>query len=179
MANEGQFPKINGDILYASEVNSFYSLNFAGSNNMFSAVGSKDSTPGNLSGSIVIPAGSLTPYTKMSLAFVPQNWGGLDGTCTVQFSGTAFGEDESLTAGVGVTGSWRGGPQIYVVDGMLGNDGFITMSRTNTTNTEAATAILDSANYPNSGLVILFHIAFVGGGTYRIQQATADFRNIY
>lgn len=106
MANEGEFPKSDGDILYASEVNNFASAGHFIEVGSFATIGS--ATAEQDIGSIVIPANTLTNFSNIRI-ITTSTTGGDHGFDKVQISGTSanvevqLGNDSAWAANVQYT----------------------------------------------------------------------------
>ena len=118
MASEGEFPKIDGDVLFASEANRFASAGRFVGIGSFAAIGS--ATAKQDIGSVVIPAGSLSNPCSLVMDLVYLRTGGDSADqLTVQLSGLS--KNSQLTIGSGNV--WGGGEKnlICAYRGIIGS----------------------------------------------------------
>lgn len=149
MTAEGNFPKNDGDILYASEVNRFDKASNFYSHSVYT-VGS--ATQFQTLGSLVIPPGSLT-YPTMVKINASATCGTSQGikNIKISFSGTDFGND-FFVSGRAVTYN-----KFYNITGFLGSGGVLDVFMTADDNIYGNIyPNVDAGNNsnPNSGLVI-------------------------
>ncbi|MCK5624946.1 hypothetical protein KAI04_03840 [Candidatus Pacearchaeota archaeon] len=172
MTNEGEFPKADGDILYASEANRFANTGLTITKNDFIAVGSAAINNGPVCGSIVIPAGSLANITTLNIQGTTDL--GNTGVGRIQLSGTNFGN--TITNGIDL---FNGGHRKYLYQSFLasGNSSWIIQySIPWSDNNVSNESVFNS--YPNSGLVILFKIEH-SGTSHNWINAIVETRSVY
>lgn len=173
MANEGEFPKVDGDILYASEVNTF-----ANSPNMYSQTFNTvvSGTDWQTLGSLVIPAGSLT-YPTVAHIQGCATAGNTTGIRNIKviFSGTDF-ENDFFVSGVA-----NGYNKFYSIDGVLGSQGVFQFQQIPNSTFQGGcfpNANTGNNSLPNSGLVIVYEVISNTAGTGNQLNLFTNFQNI-
>lgn len=148
MAAENEFPKSNGDILYASEVNNFHSAGGLLQAGSFATIGSNASTQSI--GSVVIGPGSLTNPCQLNMFLnITKN---SNSTIFVEVSGTTNTSLECGSNGANVSmnvSTIIGSPMVGGLFGVIYGNG------TNQTSVFYSKGNL-SHLHPGSGVVVKF-----------------------
>lgn len=153
MTNEGVFPKIDGDVLYASEANRFAGAGrFLGAGSFVEVNGGTSTTVDV--GSVIIGAGSLSRNSHIYLTYQVTRTGGTDTVLRIRMSGAGLGNGTfnlQPPGGVSqgtvdiVTGSPRAGKmfgwEIVASDSTSMNGGVASATTLNNFNTGSAFVI--------------------------------------
>lgn len=168
---EGGFPKVAGDVVYASEMNEMYSgfRLYGTSGTHFTYTGSRTSLTDI--GSFVIGPGSVTNNSSFKILCFTET---VTGSLAIQMSGTSFGQNLVSTL-------QTNNRAVITSDGYLNNIvsyiGTLAQTQANTTNTNIGYV---GASYPGSGFVLNFQFMHsnnsVSGG---IPYMIAKFDNQY
>lgn len=161
MTNEGVFPKIDGDVLYASEANRFAGAGralFAGSFPSISATGEM--------GSIVIGAGSLSNSAWIQ-GFMKVGMGDTQNILVLRVSGA-----QGYNTGMGLGSNVHNGNILVTIDMLLGSPSAanimaVTSRAQDAMSTasiqHASSALSNNTNIADSGLVIFFGGSIIAG----------------
>lgn len=155
MAAQGQFPKSDGDVDYASEGNRFA---YAGTTFFIGSTAAFASGPNVIAGSFLIPAGSLSNPAWFDITTM--FGGGNNLAPIIKFSGTS-----TMVTASGIT---PGGNLIYHLRGALGspmNGGLIYEKVNIPTGTPQVVGTSGNNFNTNAGTVIFFGIDYGGNTT--------------
>lgn len=169
---EGEYPKVGNDPLYSSEVNRFAGAGFTIVKSDFTGIGSNNGLAPNSTGSIVIPAGSLT--LPGMLIVRGTNDLGTRGTPRLQYSGTDFGANFATLS----TSSVNDGPEYFTATSFIVSGTSMTKYIWENQSSDSRNeSIQGNVHYANSGLVIFFNLQH-SGASHNWKNAIVESRGV-